>query len=225
MAKFKLTQAANRERAASIYRILDRTYGDARCTLDYNNPLELLVATILAAQCTDERVNIVTKDLFRKYPDAKAYAEAPLKELENAIRSCGFYRNKARNIAQACRSIVEDFDGEVPGAMDELLSLDGVGRKTANVLLGECYNTPGIIVDTHCRRVSTRLRFTRQTDPNKIEQDLMKIWPEEYWTQFSHCLVFHGRSVCTSRSPACSECPIATLCPFPESPEGRKIAT
>lgn len=223
MAKFKLTQAANKERA-KIFERLRREYSDARCTLDFKNPLELLVATILAAQCTDERVNIVTRSLFRKYRTAKAYLSASDEELQGAIHSCGFYRQKAKSIKKTCTAIVHKFGGKVPGTMDELLQLDGVGRKTANVLLGECFSTPGIIVDTHNMRVSQRLGFTKNTDPNKIEQDLMNIWPQKRWTLFSHSLVFHGRAVCQARAPKCSQCVIGDLCPFPDTAEGKRIA-
>ncbi|HPG67098.1 MAG TPA: endonuclease III [Candidatus Hydrogenedentes bacterium] len=213
MAKFKRTQAANRERAVAVFGRLREAYPDARCSLDFSGPLELLVATILAAQCTDVRVNVVTKDLFRAYRTPRDYVDAPREELEAAIRTCGFFRQKAKSIVKACGRILDAYGGEVPGTMEELLTLDGVGRKTANVLLGECFDTPGIIVDTHCMRVSRRLGFTRQTDPRKIEQDLMKIWPRETWTLFSHCIVFHGRAVCQARTPKCAACTVADLCP------------
>jgi endonuclease-3 len=209
----KLTQAANRERAVEILKRLRKAYPDARCSLDFGNPLELLVATILAAQCTDVRVNIVTKSLFRKYRTPQAYVDAPQEELEEAVRTCGFYRQKSKSIKKTCASIVERFGGEVPGDMDGLLHLNGVGRKTANVVLGECFDTPGIVVDTHCKRVAGRLGFTRKDDPTKIEQDLMKIWPQKDWTIFSHCLVFHGRNVCQARKPKCGECVLSDLCP------------
>ncbi|HIJ64412.1 MAG TPA: endonuclease III [Candidatus Hydrogenedentes bacterium] len=224
MAKFKLTQAANRERAAVVFDRLRKAYPGAACTLDHQNPLELLVATILAAQCTDERVNIVTKTLFKKYRKPEDYVGAPIHELEGDIRQCGFFRQKANSIAKTCRAILEGFGGKVPRTMEQLVELNGVGRKTANVLLGECFDAPAIIVDTHCRRLSNRLGFTKNSDPGKIEQDLMKIWPQERWTLFSHCLVFHGRTVCLSRAPKCSECVIGDLCPFPQTNAGKKIA-
>lgn len=224
MAKVKVTVAANKERAREVLARLRKAYPEARCTLDYENPLQLLVATILAAQCTDERVNIVTKDLFRKYRSAADYVEAPEGELETDIKSCGFYRNKAKSIRKACANLLERFAGQVPGSMDELLSLDGVGRKTANVILGECFDTPGIIVDTHCGRVSRRLGFTRNEDPVKVERDLMKAVPEPHWTVFSHYLVFHGRETCASRAPRCSTCVLAGLCPFPDTREGKRVA-
>jgi len=221
VAKVKMTMAANRERAQAIFERLKKAYPDARCSLDYKTPLELLVATILAAQCTDERVNIVTKTLFKKYRRAQDYVTTPRAELEESIKSCGFFRQKAKSIVNACARIMNDYGGKVPGVMDELLTLDGVGRKTANVLLGECFGTPGIIVDTHVRRLSNRLGFTKSDDPVKIEQDLMKIWPREHWTLFSHNLVFHGRKICAARAPKCAECPIADLCPYPTSTKGK----
>ncbi|MCC6795026.1 MAG: endonuclease III [Candidatus Hydrogenedentes bacterium] len=224
MATFKFTQAANRERAAEVLKRLKNQYPDATCSLDFIAPLQLMVATILAAQCTDERVNIVTKSLFKKYKTPKDYLNSPEGELEDAIHSCGFYRQKAKSIRNACKKIIEHFNGKVPGAMDELLTLDGVGRKTANVILGECFGVPGVIVDTHCTRVTNRLGFTKSDDPKKIEQDIMKILPKEDWNIFSHCMVFHGRAVCIARAPLCSKCPVRELCPFPDTPAGKKIA-
>lgn len=224
MAKIPLNLQANRERAQLVYERLRAAYPEARCSLDFESPLQLLIATILAAQCTDVRVNIVTKALFRKYRKPEDYVRATASELEADIRTCGFYRNKARSIVNACRKIVEEFGGQVPGTMDALLTLEGVGRKTANVILGECFGGQGIIVDTHCARLARRLGFTKNSGPAKIEQDLMRIWPQEHWTLFSHNLVFHGRAVCSARAPRCSECPVADLCPFPESKEGKRIA-
>ena len=224
MAAIKLTQKANKERVLEIIQRLAEAYPDARCSLDFETPLELLVAAILSAQCTDERVNIVTKDLFKRFKTPRDYLDAPDGELENLIHSCGFYRNKAKSIKKACAALVEQFGGELPGTMEELLQLDGVGRKTANVLLGECFGVPGIIVDTHCKRVTHRLGLTKNTDPVKIERDLMKIVPREHWTMFSHYMVFHGRRTCHARKPQCDSCPIADLCPFPASREGRKAA-
>ena len=224
MPTLKLTQTANRERAKRVLERLREAYPDARCSLDFSTPLELLVATILAAQCTDARVNIVTKDLFRKYQCAKDYVNVPQEELEKDIQTCGFYRNKAKSIQKACASIIEQHGGAVPGTMEELVALDGVGRKTANVILGECFGGQGVIVDTHCGRISKRLGFTRNTDPVKIEKDLMKVWPPNHWTLFSHLMVFHGRATCIARAPRCSQCPVRDLCPFPETREGKKIA-
>lgn len=224
MARFKLTQAANRERAGTVFERLHKEYPDAQCSLDYETPLELLVATILAAQCTDVRVNEVTKTLFRRFRKATDYIASSDAELEEAIRSCGFYRNKAKSIRRACAAVDERFGGRVPGTMDELLELDGVGRKTANVLLSECFGVEGIVVDTHCGRLARRLGFTKNNDPVKVEKDLMKIVPRERWALFSHCLVFHGRAVCHARGPKCSTCVVNELCPFPSSAQGRKIA-
>ena len=224
MAAIKLTQKANKERVLEIIQRLAEAYPDARCSLDFETPLELLVAAILSAQCTDERVNIVTKDLFKRFKTPQDYLDTPDEELENLIRTCGFYRNKAKSIKKACATLVERFSGELPGSMEELLQLDGVGRKTANVLLGECFGVPGIIVDTHCKRVTHRLGLTKNTDPVKIERDLMKIVPREHWTMFSHYMVFHGRRTCHARKPQCDNCPIADRCPFPTSRGGRKAA-
>lgn len=224
MATFKLTLTANRARALEVFARLEAAYPDARCALDYTTPLELLVATILAAQCTDVRVNIVTKDLFAQYRTPEDYLAAPREDLEAAIRTCGFFRQKAKSIVNACRTIRDEFGGRVPDTMEGLLSLDGVGRKTANVLLGECFDTPGIIVDTHCKRVANRLKFTKHQDPGKIEADLMKIWPKEHWTQYSHDIVFHGRGPCKARRPQCAACPIHDLCPFPNSRAGKTLA-
>lgn len=214
MAKVKLTPRANRARALKVFERLHAAYPDATCTLDYRSPLQLLIATILAAQCTDQRVNIVTKTLFKKYKKPQDYIEAARQELEQDIRTCGFYRQKAKSIVNACARIVEHCGGKVPNNMEDLLSLDGVGRKTANVILGQCFNSPVIIVDTHCRRLSKRLGFTKNDAPAKIEQDLMKLLPRETWTLFSHCLVFHGRAVCIARKPQCDECCIKDLCPY-----------
>ncbi len=219
-----MTRAAQGARAREVLDRLMRAYPDACCSLDFQNPLQLLVATILAAQCTDERVNRTTPALFKRYKTAGDYANAQDEELQEAIRSCGFYRQKAKTIKAACQTIVDKFGGKVPGSMEELLQLNGVGRKTANVLLGECFGTPGIIVDTHCKRVSARLGFTRNGDPAKIEQDLMRIFPQERWTDLSHCLVFHGRAICHARAPRCSQCCLRDLCPFPDTREGKKLA-
>lgn len=213
-----------KERALRVFERLHARYADARCSLDFRSPLELLIATILAAQCTDERVNIVTKSLFKKYRKAEDYIAAPQEELEKDIQSCGFYRNKAKNIKGACAKIVAHFGGKVPGTMEALLELDGVGRKTANVILGECFGVPGIIVDTHCGRLAKRLGFSKHDDPGKVEKDLMRVVPEEHWTMFSHCMVFHGRAVCVARGPKCSECPVNDLCPFPRTKAGKAIA-
>lgn len=194
--------------------ILYKTYPEATCSLDYREPLQLLIATILAAQCTDERVNIVTKDLFKKYTSVHDYANANPGELEQDIKSTGFYRNKAKNIIGCCQKLIRDFDGKVPGNMEELLSLPGVGRKTANVVLGNIFGVPGVIVDTHCKRLSNRIGLTDKEDPEKIEYDLMEILSREDWTIFSNCLVYHGRAICDARKPKCDKCPIAHHCDF-----------
>jgi endonuclease-3 len=199
---------------AEILRRLRRVYPDAKCSLDHKNPLELLVATQLSAQCTDERVNIVTKELFRKYRSAADYARAPLRELEQNIRSTGFYRNKARNIQQAARAIVEKHGGKVPDTMEALCELDGIGRKTANVILSTAFGkNEGIAVDTHVTRLSRRLGLTKHRDPKKIEQDLMKLAPRKEWNNLSLRLIYHGRARCTARNPDCGHCELENLCP------------
>jgi len=203
-----------KSRVKEISAILFRTYPEATCSLDYDKPLDLLIATILAAQCTDNRVNIVTKELFQKYLSVYDYANANPEELEQDIKSTGFYRNKAKNIIGCCRRLIKNFNGKVPDNMEDLLSLPGVGRKTANVILGNIYNIPGIIVDTHCKRLSNRLGLTEKEDPEKIEYDLMALIPQKDWTAFSNSLVYHGRAVCDARKPKCYNCPIAYYCNF-----------
>ncbi|MBI3117575.1 MAG: endonuclease III [Candidatus Hydrogenedentes bacterium] len=224
MAQVKRGRAAAQERAKEVYARLAAYYPNAHCTLDYKDASTLLIMTILAAQSTDARVNIVAKDLFKKYRKPADFLTVPLSELESDIKPCGFFRAKAKSIVGACRQLVEKHEGWVPGTMEELVALPGVGRKTANVVLGECFGVPAVIVDTHCTRVSNRLGFTRQPDAVKIEQDLMKVWPEKLWTQFSHLMVFHGRAICVARGPKCSQCPVNDLCPFPHSAEGKKVA-
>lgn len=203
-----------KQRALKIIEELDRLYPDAGCSLTYKTPLQLLIATQLAAQCTDERVNIVTRDLFEKYKTAEDFANADIKVLEQDIRSTGFYRNKARNIIACCQKIIDEYDGEVPDTMEKLLTLPGVGRKTANVILGNIFNTPGIVVDTHAKRLSNRLGLTKEQDPTKIEFDLMKIIPRERWSRFSNQLVFHGRAVCNARKPDCESCSLKPYCVY-----------
>jgi endonuclease-3 len=201
-------------RLPEILRLLHAAYPDAACALDHRNALELLVATILSAQCTDERVNKVTPALFARYPDAQALAEADRTELEEMIHSTGFYRNKAKNIQEACRRLVTVYDGQVPANMADLLTLPGVARKTANVVLGTSYRiADGVVVDTHVKRLSERLGLTTQSDPEKIERDLMALAPQDEWIDLSHLLIFHGRRVCDARKPKCSACVIADLCP------------
>ena len=201
-------------RAAKIIAGLRKTYPDAHCELNYSNPLELLVATILSAQCTDKRVNLVTAELFKKYRSAADYATASTSDLERAIQTAGFFRNKAKNIQACCRKLVEKHGGEVPRTMEELTHLDGVGRKTANVVLGNAFGIDvGVVVDTHVARLSDRLGLTTQKDSEKIEQDLMKLVPREQWTLFSHWLIWHGRRRCPARNPDCANCEIKKLCP------------
>jgi endonuclease III len=206
--------AETKEFAARIARLLREHYPHAKCELDYQTPLELLIATILSAQCTDERVNLVTKSLFRKYPDAAAYANAPQKELERDIQSTGFYHNKAKSIQSCCQSLLERYDGQVPKDIEKLIELPGVGRKTANVVLGTAYGiASGIVVDTHVTRVSQRLGLTREKNPEKIEEDLFRQFPRKEWIAISNRMVHHGRYVCTARKPHCSECPLGEICP------------
>lgn len=202
------------ERAKTILSELKKLYPDARCTLDYTSPLELLIATQLAAQCTDARVNIVTKDLFKKYPNAEDYAAADLQKLEQVIRSTGFFRNKAKNIKECCTRLLTHYNGKVPDNMEDLLSLPGVGRKTANVILSTIYSKPGVIVDTHCTRLSNRLGLTKSQNPGIIEKDIMKLLPKSEWANFSHCLVSHGRAVCQARKPKCEICSIMSYCAY-----------
>ena len=201
-------------RTRKIVEGLQKAYPNAHCELNFSNPLELLVATILSAQCTDRRVNIVTAELFKKFRRASDYAEAPLSEIEEIIKTTGFFRNKAKNIQACCRKLVELHGGEVPRTMEELIHLDGVGRKTANVVLGNVFNTNvGVVVDTHVGRLSLRLGLTKETNPDKIEQDLMKLVPREQWTLFSHWQIWHGRRRCMARKPDCVACEIRALCP------------
>ena len=205
---------AKAARAKQIIVGLDRAYPDAHCELVHTNPLQLLVSTILSAQCTDKRVNLVTPGLFRKHPSAAAFANADLAELEQDIKSTGFFRNKARNIKACCQALVERHGGQVPDRMEALIQLGGVGRKTANVVLGNAFGIQtGIVVDTHVGRLSQRLGLTRYSDPVKVEQDLMKLVPPTQWTDFSHWLISHGRARCFARKPDCRHCEIQSLCP------------
>jgi len=198
---------------------LKKTYPSARIALNFNYPLELLISTILSAQCTDVRVNMVTKDLFKKYKSAADWADADLKQIEEGIRSTGFFRNKAINIKGACTRIVEQYDGKVPGTMEGLLTLPGVGRKTANCVLGDAFGIPGITCDTHVIRLSRRLGLSENSDPVKLEFDLAEIVPKRNWTAFSHLVITHGRNICTARKPNCPECPIAKHCPSANNPD------
>jgi endonuclease III len=202
------------QRADQVYRILQDTYPDAHCALDHRNPFELTVATILSAQCTDERVNQVTPALFEAFPDAASLAGARLEEVEALIHSTGFFRNKARNLVGMAEAVVERHAGVIPRTLAELVKLPGVGRKTANVVLGNAFGLDeGVVVDTHVKRLAKRLGFTRETDPVKVEKDLVKLFPRERWTLLSHLLIFHGRQCCVARKPRCEACPVAHLCP------------
>lgn len=205
---------AKRELAAALSPRLAELYPSLKVSLDWETPLELVVATVLSAQCTDERVNQVTKTLFPAYPDARAYAEAPLDELKEAVRPTGFFNNKAKSLKGLGTRLVEHYDGEVPDTMEELLTLPGVARKTANVVLSNAFDTHvGVVVDTHVRRVSNRLGLTSESDAVKIERDLMKVIPEDEWHSFPWRMILHGRTVCHARNPGCDSCPIADLCP------------
>ena len=203
-----------KERIGPILKRLGAAYPEARCSLDHKNPLELLVATILSAQCTDARVNIVTKVLFKKYKTAKDYAVANPAVFEEEIRSTGFFRNKTRSVLGMANALVDRHGGKVPDTMEELVKLPGVGRKTANVVLGNAFGkNEGVVVDTHVARISALLKLTKQKDPVKIERDLMKIVPREEWTMFPHLMIHHGRAVCIANRPKCAECVISELCP------------
>ena len=206
--------AARASRTASLLAALPKIYPEARCELNHRNPLELLIATILSAQCTDKRVNLATTELFKKYRSAADFAQAPLADLEAAVKTTGFYRNKAKNIQACCRQLVEKHGGEVPRSMDELTALAGAGRKTANVVLGNAFGiNAGVVVDTHVARLANRLGLTRETTPEKIEADLMKLVPQNQWTLFSHWLIWHGRRRCAARTPDCAGCELQALCP------------
>lgn len=221
------TISAKKQRALEILIRLKRLYPDAPCTLDYETPVQLMVATILSAQCTDARVNLVTPALFRRFPDATAFAGADLSELEDLVRSTGFYRNKAKNIQAACRMIVERFGGEVPRTMEELLQLPGVARKTANVVSAHAFGVNlGVTVDTHVKRLSYRFGLTKNTEPVKIERDLIKLIPQPDWENWSIRLIYHGRAVCDARKPACDRCDLADLCPsaFLADAPAKKVA-
>jgi endonuclease III len=212
-AKTALAAGTDPKRVAAILAKLDEAYPNATCELNHKNAFELLIATILSAQCTDVRVNQVTESLFKKYPDAKAFVYADPSELEQEIRPTGFFRNKTKSVMGASKGIIENFGGEVPRTMEEILTLPGVARKTANVVLGTAYGIPsGIVVDTHVQRIANRLDLTRNEDPKKIEQDLMQVIPKDKWIQFSHQIIWHGRRVCQARKPKCTECNMESLC-------------
>lgn len=220
--KIKVDPAEAKARLLKIIPILKKTYPDAKIALHWDNPWNLLVAVILSAQCTDVRVNIVTKYLFKKYKGPKDYLDVKPEELEQDIRSTGFYRNKAKNIRGAAEKVISDFGGKVPGTMEELLTLPGAGRKTANCILGNAYGIGGITCDTHVIRLSRRLGLSENTDPVKLEFDLMEIVPKHRfggWTMFSHYIIFHGRNICKARKPDCENCPIDKYCPSANKPE------
>lgn len=203
-----------KQKVERIIELFDTMYPEANCTLNYVDPLQLMVATQLAAQCTDARVNMVTKDLFQKYKTVYDFAAADQQELEQYIKSTGFYHNKARNIIAACKTIISEFGGTVPSDMESLLRLPGVGRKTANLLLNDAFGIPGVVVDTHAKRLSARIGLTENTEPEKIEYDLMKVVPREKWGSFCHQLVYHGRVICSAKKPLCNECAILTYCRY-----------
>lgn len=203
----------NRKQAVEIFELLKKQYPDAKCSLDFNTPFEMMVAVMLSAQCTDERVNKVTAEFFPKYNTPKAFADMPLEDIENLIHSCGFYKNKAKNLKLASQKILTEFNGEVPQTMEELMSIPGVGRKSANVIMLEAFNNPqGIAVDTHAKRISNRIGFSSAKEPQKIEQDLLKLFPKKYYYDANHILIWHGRNTCKSQKPICENCCIKHLC-------------
>ena len=212
-----------KERIENILKLLDARYGtDIICYLDHENAWQLLIATILSAQCTDARVNVVTKDLFRKYPGVEYFARADLKELEQDIRSTGFYHNKAKNIIACCQDLVEKFGGEVPESIEDLTSLAGVGRKTANVIRGNIYNEPSIVVDTHVKRISNRLGLTKEEDPVKVEYDLMKVLPKDHWILYNLQIIALGREICKAPTAKCEACFLTEFCPYYKKNSGKK---
>ncbi len=203
----------NKKQAVEIFELLKKQYPDAKCSLDFNTPFEMMVAVMLSAQCTDERVNKVTAEFFPKYNTPKAFADMPLEDIENLIHSCGFYKNKAKNLKLASQKILTEFNGEVPQTMEELMSIPGVGRKSANVIMLEAFNNPqGIAVDTHAKRISNRIGFSSAKEPQKIEQDLLKLFPKKYYYDANHILIWHGRNTCKSQKPNCENCCIKHLC-------------
>ena len=203
----------NKKKAIEIFELLKKQYPDAQCSLDFNTPFEMMVAVMLSAQCTDKRVNKVTAEFFPKYNTPQAFADMPLEDIENLIHSCGFYKNKAKNLKLASQKILTDFNGEVPQTMEELMSIPGVGRKSANVIMLEAFNNPqGIAVDTHAKRISNRIGFSSAKEPQKIEQDLLKLFPKEYYYDANHILIWHGRNTCRAQNPNCENCCIKHLC-------------
>ena len=216
---------ADKAQARAIFNALKKTYPDAHCELDFKDPLQLTVATILSAQCTDRRVNLVTPALFKRYPTARAFAAADRAELEALIAPTGFFRNKAASIIGMAQRVVRDFDGTIPDRLEELVTLPGVGRKTANVILGNAFGVPGITVDTHFGRLARRFGWSAHTDPVKVERDIMELFPPKDWTMLSHVMVWHGRRRCHAKKPACGACPVAKRCPaFGEGPTDPQIA-
>lgn len=204
------------EKVLKIKEIFDKVYADAKCSLDYTEPYQLLIAVVLSAQCTDKRVNIVTKTLFEKYKTLKDFANADIDGLAEDVKPCGFYKTKSRNIKALAQKIIEEHGGKIPDTMEELTALPGVGRKTANLILGDVYGKPALVIDTHAIRLTGRIGLTKETDPKKIEFDLKKFVPDDYSIHFCHQLVWHGRAICTARGPKCEICPIAMLCKYYE---------
>ncbi len=216
--KLKETAEQLKSRAKRIIALLKKTYPDSKCSLDYKTPHQLLVATILSAQCTDERVNMVTPELFKKYKSVNDFADADIKELENDIRSTGFFHNKAKGIKNSSKIIIEKYGAKMPRTLDEMVALPGVGRKTGSAVLGEAFGiSEGIVVDTHVKRIANKLGFTKQSDPVKIERDLMEIIPHKDWIKYTHLMIDHGRALCKARRPDCGRCPLAKLCPSAET--------
>ena len=216
MAQSKLKAAkleADKKRMREVLRVLKREYPESECSLSFTTPYQLMVATILSAQCTDERVNKVTPALFERFPGPNEMAKADLKAIEELVKSTNFFRNKAKAIQESARALIRDHGGQVPQSLDELVKLRGVGRKTANVILGVAFKVPGLVVDTHVGRLSRRLGFTKKLDPVKVEHELMEIVPREDWTHYAHLMIDHGRKVCTARRAFCGECPLARYCP------------
>ncbi len=203
-----------KEKVNELRKLLDIAYPEVKCSLNYSNPLEMLIATQLSAQCTDARVNIVTEQLFKRYRSVEDFANADLEELQEYIKSAGFYKNKSKNIIACCNRLIEAYNGEVPDTMEDLLTLPGTGRKTANLVLGDIFGKPAIVVDTHCIRLSRRLGLTKEEDPTKIEMDLKKITPPDYSLRMCHQFVYHGRAVCTARNPKCEICTVSHLCKY-----------
>ncbi len=218
-AKMEVDKVKAAERVGKIYPILEKVYPGAKTALNSKNPLELLIATILSAQCTDARVNMVTKEVFKKYKSAADWSKADVKEIESDIKSTGFYHNKAISIKGTCAEVIERFDGKVPDTMEELVALPGVGRKTANVVLGNAFGVPAIACDTHVIRLSRRLCLSENSNAVKLEFDLAEIVPKKDWTMFGHLLIFHGRNICKARKPDCENCPIAKFCPSANNPD------